>query len=483
VRSKRGGDGGVLMLPRRRKRDAFLPWIQLLTDCAAAYALLRLVYWFRFSSGWFERLSGGAPDFDAYHAAFPFIVLVLVYFLRFYGLYAAARHLTFGQETAKVFRAVFMATLVLTCTTFFVRGFSYSRTYLAIAGLAMAPGLSLVRFLVGVAVMHVDRRRGSYRNVLVAGCNENARRLARFYEKNPRFSTRVVGFLDDRLERGSLFEGVPVLGKLADLPEFTRFRSDFQVHEVVLAEPGVANETVLRMIFECEKGMVAFRRLADVFGLITAKMSVSYLGGIPILSFTDSPLAEWENRALKRALDVALSAAALILLWPVLLVIAALVRADSPGPILFKQKRVGEDGRQFNIYKFRTMRVDAERETGPVWAKPNDPRRTRLGAVLREWNLDELPQLWNVLRGDMSLVGPRPEREEFVTQFKEDIPRYMARHAIRSGITGWAQVNGLRGNTSIEERTQFDLYYIENWSIFFDLRILFMTVFARRNAY
>jgi exopolysaccharide biosynthesis polyprenyl glycosylphosphotransferase len=252
---------------------------------------------------------------------------------------------------------------------------------------------------------------------------------------------------------------------------------------VVLAQPGLSSERVLRVLYECEKEMVAFRWIADIFGLITAKMQVSYLGTVPILSFTDSPLNDWENRVLKRTMDIVLSASALVALSPLYLLLAVLVKMDSKGPIFFFQERLGEDGRQFKLIKFRTMKTDAESKTGPVWAKEEDDRRTRLGTSLRKTNLDELPQFWNVLAGDMSLVGPRPERPFFASQFKEDIPRYMARHSIRSGITGWAQVNGLRGNTSIEERTKYDLYYIENWSLVLDIKILFMTLWARRNAY
>jgi exopolysaccharide biosynthesis polyprenyl glycosylphosphotransferase len=186
---------------------------------------------------------------------------------------------------------------------------------------------------------------------------------------------------------------------------------------------------------------------------------------------------------LKRTTDIVLSSVALAMLSPLFLILAAVVKWDSAGPVFYRQQRVGEDGRRFVLFKFRTMKLGAEDKTGPVWTQENDPRRTRFGAFLRRNNLDELPQLWNVLKGDMSLVGPRPERPFFVGRFQEDIPRYMARHSIRSGITGWAQVNGLRGNTSIEERTKFDLYYIENWSLGLDLRILLMTFFARRNAY
>ncbi|MBX7246246.1 MAG: exopolysaccharide biosynthesis polyprenyl glycosylphosphotransferase [Candidatus Sumerlaeaceae bacterium] len=201
-----------------------------------------------------------------------------------------------------------------------------------------------------------------------------------------------------------------------------------------------------------------------------------------LFGLKDSPLQVW-NIVFKRLLDVIVSLLVLILLSPILLLIALLVKVTSPGPVLYKQKRVGLDGRRFNIFKFRSMRLDAERDTGPVWASEDDERATAFGRFLRRNNLDELPQFLNVLRGDMSLVGPRPERPEFVKQFREEVPRYMGRHRVKSGMTGWAQINGLRGNTSIDERIKYDLYYIENWSFWLDLKIMLLTFFARENAY
>ena len=332
--------------------------------------------------------------------------------------------------------------------------------------------------------MQIDRARGSFRNILIVGYDENVKSLVSFYRNNPRFSTRVIGFLDNTKARGEEVEGVPVLGQIGEIENYIKFHRD--VHEIVLAAQGLSNEAVLKIIYDCEKEMVAFRWVADIFGLIASKMNVSYLAGTPLLSITDSPLGDWENRVLKRSVDILISLATLILMSPIFLLVSILVKKNSAGPVYYKQQRIGQDGRRFLLYKFRTMKVGAEAATGPVWATENDPRRTRIGVVLRKNNLDELPQLFNVLKGDMSLVGPRPERPFFVSQFKEDIPRYMARHSIRSGITGWAQVNGLRGNTSIEERTKLDLYYIENWSLVLDMRIIFMTLvtfFKSPNAY
>jgi exopolysaccharide biosynthesis polyprenyl glycosylphosphotransferase len=469
-----------MILKHRRQRDSFLPWLWLGLDVSMIYLLLNVAFWIRFKSGLYESQLA-QTDYGVYYRAFHLIVLILVFFLRFYGLYRPGSQWTFTQETWKIFRAIFVGTLVLMAITFFIRGFIYSRTWLVLAGCVVAPGISVARFLLGIVLMGIDRNRGSFRNVLVLGADNSVEKLVEFYRRNPRFATRVIGVLDDELRAQSLFADVPVLGRLQDLPGM--LEKKHQVHEVVLAQPGMNNEQVLDILYQCEKEMVSFRWIADIFGLITAKMKVSYLGGVSILSFMDSPLADWENRVLKRGIDILLSFALLVLFSPFLVLLAILVKVDSRGPVLFGQERLGQDGRHFMLYKFRTMRADAEAKTGPVWAKENDDRRTRMGGFLRRNNLDELPQLWNVLKGDMSLVGPRPERPFFASQFKEDIPRYMARHSIRSGLSGWAQVNGLRGNTSIEERTKYDLYYIENWTLVLDFKILLMTLFARHNAY
>lgn len=275
-------------------------------------------------------------------------------------------------------------------------------------------------------------------------------------------------------------EGVPVKGTLED---FTNIIETDKIEEVILTDLEVPRPKVINMVMECEKRMIEFRLVADLLGMITSQVDMRTIDGVPLLGLKETPLAEGYNRFIKRVLDVAISALGLVLFSPVFLVTAVLVKLNSPGPVFYLQKRIGEDGSRFTIIKFRTMIKNAEKGVGRVWAKKDDPRRTRIGAFLRRFNLDEVPQLVNVLKGEMSLVGPRPERPHFVGKFRESVPRYMSRHKIKSGVTGWAQVNGLRGNTSIEERTKYDLYYIENWSLAFDIKILFMSLFALKNAY
>jgi exopolysaccharide biosynthesis polyprenyl glycosylphosphotransferase len=223
--------------------------------------------------------------------------------------------------------------------------------------------------------------------------------------------------------------------------------------------------------------------IPDIFEILTSQVEVENFYGITLLGLKQFPLEKAINRFWKRCMDILGASVGLVVFFPLFVMIALLIKRDSPGPIFYYQKRVGEDGREFEMVKFRTMVINAEEKTGPVWTSEDDARRTKLGSILRQYNLDELPQLWNVLKGEMSLVGPRPERPHFVNEFKDRVPRYMSRHKIKSGMTGWAQVNGLRGQTSVSERIKYDLFYLENWSILFDVRIICRTFLTRKNAY
>jgi Undecaprenyl-phosphate glucose phosphotransferase len=232
---------------------------------------------------------------------------------------------------------------------------------------------------------------------------------------------------------------------------------------------------MLKLIEISNRECVDVKVIPDFLQFVTLRARLEELDGIPLINVNDVPLRGF-NSAIKRVIDIGCSSAALALLSGPMAIIAAAIRLSSDGPILYRQERMGLDGQPFELLKFRSMYQDAERESGPVWASENDPRRTVTGKVLRRFSLDELPQLWNVLMGDMSLVGPRPERPFFVEQFKDRVPQYMLRHKVKSGITGWAQVNGWRGNTSIEKRIEYDLYYIENWSVALDFKIMLLTI-------
>ena len=274
---------------------------------------------------------------------------------------------------------------------------------------------------------------------------------------------------------------MPVLGKIADLPALIE---KFHINEVIICLPEAPRRDLVHIVSLCERERVSIRIYPDVFQIMASEVSISDLAGLPLLTMRDVALRGW-HLAVKRTVDVLGSMAALVILSPLMMLTAVLIKLESPGPVFYVQERMGLDAKPFLMLKFRSMRTDAE-QAGPGWTTPNDPRRTRMGALLRKLSIDELPQFINVLLGDMSLVGPRPERPVYVEQFRQSIPRYMDRHREKAGLTGWAQVNGLRGDTSITERTKYDLWYIENWSLALDLRIIARTalrMFSDRQAY
>jgi exopolysaccharide biosynthesis polyprenyl glycosylphosphotransferase len=452
----------------------------LIGDLFMILTALRASFQLRFESGLFP-VPLGVPDFQAYAQAFGLVVLLMLFIFRAYGLYVEEKIGNFAEECLLVAKAVSASMLLLLGVTFFYRDFSFSRSYLAAAWVLILVFVCVARLGAGLLYMGYRRMHGKFKEVLMVGANRVSARYALRHLREPRLCTRVVGALDPRFPGLRSYRRLPVFGRPDDLQSVLEAHP--HLNEVIVTLPELAHEEVFRIMLLCEKHLVSFKWLPDVLGLVATQMRVRYEFGLPLLGMKESPLSDWENRLLKRAMDVALSGAALAALLPVFVLVGLAVAFDSRGPVFYRQERVGEDGRVFGLYKFRTMRAGAEQETGPVWARPDDARCTRMGRLLRRLNLDELPQLWNVLKGDMSLVGPRPERPHFVGRFREDVPRYMGRHWIKSGITGWAQVNGLRGDTSIEERTKYDLFYIENWSLLLDLKILFMTLFAFKNAY
>jgi Undecaprenyl-phosphate glucose phosphotransferase len=292
---------------------------------------------------------------------------------------------------------------------------------------------------------------------------------------------QAIGFVDGESPAGQEIMGVPVLGTVDDIPDLIKAH---EIQEVIIGRPELSHQEVLAIISRCERGQVGIKIFPDLFQIIATELSIGDLGGLPLLTVRDVVLRGWKL-TLKRAVDLVGSAALLIVFSPFLTLIALAIKLDSSGPVFYAQERMGLDARPFWCLKFRSMRADAERN-GPGWTTEDDPRVTRLGRFIRRFSIDELPQLINVLLGDMSLVGPRPERPVYVEQFRRSIPRYMDRHREKAGLTGWAQVNGLRGDTSIAERTKYDLWYIENWSLLLDFKILIRTVmqfFSDRNAY
>jgi Undecaprenyl-phosphate glucose phosphotransferase len=321
------------------------------------------------------------------------------------------------------------------------------------------------------------------KRILIAGAGDLGRLVADKILEHRELGYQIVGFVDDKAAGDHLgYRGLPLLGTIDEAAEIATRES---IDHLYVALPPEHHVQMLQLIENTARECVDVKVVPDLLQVIALRARLEDLDGLPVININDVPLQGF-NAIVKRGIDVAISSVALLALTMPLAIISLLVRLTSRGPVFYRQERMGLDGKPFMIYKFRSMYADAEAATGPVFASEDDPRRTPIGRMLRRSNIDELPQLWNVLRGDMSIVGPRPERPLFVAQFKDKIPQYMLRHKVKAGITGWAQVNGWRGNTSIEKRIEYDLYYIENWSVRLDLKIMWLTLlrgFFHKHAY
>jgi exopolysaccharide biosynthesis polyprenyl glycosylphosphotransferase len=424
---------------------------------------------------WTEHLvPGDIGSLSNYLRVLAIQVLTLVGVFFFAKLYHRQRGLSHVDEFYSVFVAVSVGAIMsVAFSSVLIRnGPDYSRRMIVFHWAFTIVLVTLGRLLYGRLTWSIHSRGIGGARVLIVGTGETGRMVLRAIQRSPGLGYEVVGMVTQDSQSAEL--GVPVLGTTDELPSLIESES---IDEVIIALPEATSAEILPMISDCHRAKVATKVYPSVFQLITSDLSIGHLGGLPLLTVRDTVLRGW-RLTLKRAMDVVGSAVALVILSPLMLIVAFLIKLDSAGSAFYTQERMGLDEKPFQMIKFRSMKEGAEDETGPVWAVKEDPRRTRLGALIRRFSLDELPQFINVFLGEMSLVGPRPERPVFVEQFKQIIPRYVERHQEKAGLTGWAQVNGLRGDTSIVERTKFDLYYIENWSIFFDLKILIRTAFT-----
>ncbi len=466
------------MSPARKQANFII--FTLVLDVLALMASFLITYALRFTTGVIP-LHGGTPDFEYYAKALVVIVPVYLWFFRNYGLYQPNRAVRRIEEIFMVVKAVSFSILTIMAISFFYRKFTYSRIYLVFLWFFSVLFISSARYLLIQWEYRRKLQRKDISRVLLVGANHNARNIIQWSKANPHYGQDVVAVLTrDQALIGKHVEGIEITGMAEDCEAFIE---NLKPDRVVLVDSEFSREKITDLVVTCEDRMIDFKIAADFYGLLTRSVEVENVSNVPLLGFRPLPLDDFWNRCAKRIFDVLVSAAAFVLTSPLWLLAFILIKLDGRGPVFYFQERVGRDEQIFKVIKFRTMKVDAEKETGPVWAKADDARRTRFGNFLRRFNIDELPQIWNVLRGDMSLVGPRPERPHFVNQFRESIPRYMTRHKVKAGITGWAQVHGLRGNTSIHERVKYDLYYMENWSIMLDIEIIFMTLFAYKNAY
>lgn len=450
---------------RAQKKASLITLFRVVSDVLLAYLGLRLAYFIRFEAGWIPAPKG-IPPLSEYQEVFLLATLVYLLFLKWCRAYESETLSSPLEEFYTVILAIGGGSLLLLAGTFFYRGFSYSRLWALIGWFTTVGLVSLGRALLNLVLGALHCRGKMLLKVALIG--SGLERLTEFIERE-----RGLGYRVSVLREGRGTNEIREICQrdLADV--------------VLCSAEALGREELLEAVEICEEYGKPLGIVAGPAELVLRRGFLREIGPEPVVFVKPTPLSG-PMALVKRGIEVALSLMMLIFLAPLMGLIALLVKVDSPGPVLFRQARVGKDGRKFVMLKFRTMKEGAEKETGPVWAAPNDPRRTRVGRWLRRLSLDELPQLWNVFKGEMSLVGPRPERPDFVEQFERRVPRYSRRHKVKSGMTGWAQVNGLRGNVSIEERTKYDLYYVENWSLLLDLKILVKTafeVFFHKGAY
>lgn len=463
--------------------DVLVSSLAIVVDACAVFGGFMLATWLRFDSGWIPMRYVEPPDlYPLYVRGAAVATLLFLLVFRSVGLFVRPQIGSFINKIPRLIRAVGVGVLIIAVLAFAVKHEAdFARVVIGISFLTISFFVLLERYILYRIEWNLARHSKETNNVLILGTDSVAAHLKRTLGKETMLRSKVVGFL--RTDLSEIDKDIPADQVKGTIEELSAIVAEGELDQIILTNSNLGHARILEIILLCERNLIAFNMVPDLFRIITSSMDVQSLDDIPLLGISRWPLDLFWNRVVKRIVDIVGAVVGLIVSAPVIAVAAALIKRSSPGPVFYLQERCGERGEPFHLCKLRTMPVDAESETGPVWTAENDPRTTAIGGVLRRRNLDELPQLWNVLKGEMSLVGPRPERPHFVEQFKEGVGRYMWRHVSKPGITGWAQVNGLRGNTSIEERIKYDLYYLENWSLAFDFKILIRTVFARENAY
>jgi Undecaprenyl-phosphate glucose phosphotransferase len=465
----------------KKHSQVYSTTILFFNSFAVALAWL-CAYLIRFKVEFFAE-AGTVPSQNMYLYALLPIWLVFFINSRILGHSRPISLSTPTSEIIAILKLTSLSVLLLTAVTFFYREFSFSRImtvyFWFFSNIFLFLAHRLARFLVKVM-----RDRGmNLHKVLVVGAGELGQKVVQKLDQFPEIGFSVVGYLSHDSDKvGTSIGEHKVLGLYMDMHQCIK---EYEVSQLFVALPSSAHERLQEILLSLEEETVDIKLVPDLLRYMDLQSGIEELDGMPVINLTESPLYGW-NTFFKRFSDVILSSLAILITFPLMVLIAIVIKLESRGPLLYKQERMGLDRDVFWMYKFRSMKPGAEKQSGPVWAKEEDERRTRVGTFLRSTSLDELPQFFNVFFGQMSLVGPRPERPVFVDEFKKSIPFYMIRLKMKAGLTGWAQVNGWRGNTSLEKRIEFDLYYIKNWSLLFDIKILFLTIWKgliNRHAY
>ncbi len=456
--------------------------LQVLLDAVVIAGSYLLSWWLKFE-GPLADTNAGAYTMQFYFSALYFLVpgYLVLYYLN--NMYTPKRTRRIETEITQVFASNLAGAFVfLVCIAVFKIS-DFSRGLIGIYSAICAFLLIFERLIIRWVLSHIRRRGYNIKHILLIGYSRAAEEYISRIKANPQWGYVVRGILDDKVPRGTLYKGVKVIGGIDNLAMILPV-SDLDEIAVTLSLSDY--DRLEELVGMCEKSGVHTKFIPDYNSLIPNKPYTEDLNGLPVINIRYIPLTNTFNAIVKRLFDIVSSLIGIVILSPFLIIVAIIIKFTSKGPVIFKQERVGLHNKPFNMYKFRTMYVQDSDEEVKAWTIKDDPRVTKVGKFFRRTSIDELPQLFNILKGDMSVVGPRPERPQFVEKFREEIPRYMIKHQVRPGLTGWAQINGFRGDTSIRKRIDYDIYYIENWSFGFDIKIIFLTIFRgfiNENAY
>lgn len=472
-------------MPSKRsypRSQSLLITLQFVGDFAVILAGLSAGYWLRFHSP-LRRIGiePTNPNFETYSPLLFWGALLLMGSFAYLRLYDARLLLRPNRVVNIMMRGTFFWFLLFLGTSLLLK-FEPAISRIFVATSCFTTFALLVAWRVGFveALSRSAWRERIIQRVAFVGWSREAEDLSHAIHKDENHPYSVYGVIFTPATEAATGRSRQILGPVEKIDQILQ---EHLVDIVVVADLDLTREQLLQVATTCERLYVDFKVIPSFFQIFVSNLRMQTVSGVPLLGVEHIPLHSLPNRIVKRTTDILGGIVGLIGSLPLILLLAFLVWRESPGPIFYRQVRTGRHGRPFTIIKLRSMHLNAESGTGPQWAVPGDKRRLKIGAFMREWNLDELPQFWNILKGDMSLVGPRPERPELIKQFERDIPHYNPRHEVRPGLTGWAQVNGLRGDTSLIERIKYDLYYIENWSFWFDIQIMLLTFLRRQNAY
>ena len=458
--------------------------LHVLIDACIIAVSYMLAWWVQFQL--LNTISGLV--FRHYMSILPLLVPLYVVIYALFGLYTTKSVRRKRVEVEKIVQANTIGLVLFMTALFFFRGnleFTnhFSRMLLAWFYLINITLECLFRNFIRLALQHIREKGFNQKHMILVGYSRAAEEYIDRIKANPEWGYDIMGILDDNVQPGMKYRGVEVIGRTEEIAGVLEAAKPDEIAITL----GLSEYSKLEHIVAvCEKSGVHTKFIPDYNNIIPTRPYTEDLMGLPVINIRHVPLTNTFNAFMKRCVDLGGSVFAIILFSPVMLITAIAIKLTSPGPLIYTQERVGLHNKTFRMYKFRSMDVQSPKKERGAWTVPGDPRVTKVGKIIRKTSIDELPQLFNILKGDMSLVGPRPERPFFVEKFREEIPRYMIKHQVRPGMTGWAQINGYRGNTSIRKRIEYDLYYIENWTLGFDIKILFLTIFKgfiNKNAY